>query len=461
MRTTTTTGVVAAAALAIGGLTLAPAQAAAPGGITVTGPTYPKPQAGDTEGWPFVSEVCGLGVQFTDATPGTDYEAWISPAATPGEEHALGLSGSIGYDSEGFGSADFDCGYWDEDHLVDGESYVVTIAQYSRRGSVVETGSLEVVYDEVDAPVDLWLASGGERLGDTMPTARPIDLAFEGTWEEGATFTTRVSVVPREVVDSDWDVDYDPFIDVLNRTTTGAPVTRFSLPHHLGGDYVFVSVRADKAGKAPVVVTFDDPFEVVTSPATSTVPSGWITSPGTKSGKAYVGSAVGVSAPSITHSGKVAEVKVHYQWYLDYKKIPGATQRTYVPPTQALGRNLTLAISFTAPGYRARTGEFGFGYVGQRSVPAGWIKAPAVKSGAPRVGRASSVSGPTLTPTAVSSGAKVHYQWFVNGQKVPGATSRSWTPTASTRGKTLTLGIAISKPTWKSLNQTVSFGRIG
>ncbi|NEN80174.1 hypothetical protein G3T38_20810, partial [Nocardioides zeae] len=48
-----------------------------------------------------------------------------------------------------------------------------------------------------------------------------------------------------------------------------------------------------------------------------------------------------------------------------------------------------------------------------------------------------------------------------NGQKVPGATSRSWTPPASTRGKTLTLGIAVSKPTWKSLNQTVSFGRIG
>ncbi|MDQ1105795.1 hypothetical protein QE364_002346 [Nocardioides zeae] len=456
MRTTTTTGVVAAAALAIGGLTLAPAQAAAPGGITISGPTYPTPQAEDTEWSPYVSETCGFEVTFKDATPAADYDATI--ASADGTE--LDLVWWVDYDSRGNGIVGIDCGY-DDVLLVDGETYLVTVQEYTARGAKGESTTAEIVYDEVDAPVDAWVAVDGVRAGDTLPTARAIDIAYEGAWEEGSTFTTRVSVVPREVVESDYEVDEDPFVDVLNRTVTGsAPVSRFSLPHHLGGDYVFVSVRADKAGKAPVYVTLD-PFEVVTSPPTSTVPSGWITSPGTKSGKAYVGSAVGVSAPTITHSGKVAEVKTYYQWFLDGKKIPGATKRTYVPPTQALGRQLTLGIQFSAPGYFARSGSFGFGTVGQRSVPAGWIKSPAVKSGAPRVGRASSVSGPTLTPTAVSSGAKVHYQWFVNGQKVPGATSRSWTPTASTRGTTLTLGIAVSKPTWKSLNQTVSFGRIG
>jgi hypothetical protein len=459
MRTTTTTGVVAVAALAFGGLATAPAQAAAPGDITISGPTYPKPQAGDTEWSPYVSETCGFEVTFEDATPAADYDVTVASAATPSTP--LDLVNWVEYDSEGFGAAGVDCGYGDE-VLVDGETYLVTVHEYSARGAKLGSTTSEIAYDEVGAPLDAWVAVDGQRAGDTLPTARAIDIAYEGAWEEGSTFTTRVSIVPREVVDSDWEVDEDPFVDVLNRTVTGsAPVSRFSLPHHLGGDYVFVSVRADKPGKAPVYVAFEEPFEIVTSPATSTVPSGWITSPGTKSGKAYVGSAVGVSAPTITHTGKVAEVKTYYQWFLDGKKIPGATKRTYVPSTQALGRQLTLGIQFSAPGYFARSGSFGFGTVGQRSVPAGWIKAPAVKSGAPRVGRVSSVSGPTLTPTAVSSGAKVHYQWFVDGQKVPGATSRSWTPTAATRGKTLTLGIAISKPTWKSLNQTVSFGRIG
>ncbi|NEN80588.1 hypothetical protein, partial [Nocardioides zeae] len=264
MRTTTTTGVVAAAALAIGGLTLAPAQAAAPGGITISGPTYPKPEAGDTEWSPYVSETCGFEVSFRDATPAADYDATIASATAPGTP--LDLVNWVDYDGRGNGAVGVDCGY-DDVFLVDGETYLVTVHEYSARGIEVGSTTSEIVYDEVGAPVDAWVAVDGVRAGDTLPTARAIDIAFEGAWEEGSTFTTRVSVVPHEVVDSDWEVDEDPFVDVLNRTVTGsAPVSRFSLPHHLGGDYVFVSVRADKPGKAPVVVTFEEPFEVVTSP---------------------------------------------------------------------------------------------------------------------------------------------------------------------------------------------------
>ncbi|NEN78247.1 hypothetical protein, partial [Nocardioides zeae] len=262
MRTTMTTAVVAAAGLAVGGLTLPPAQAA-PGDITISGPTYPGPGA-DTAGSPFVSMDCGLTVAFADATPSARYDASIALASAP--DVAVEVDQSVVWDEQGTGEASFDCGYRDEDHLLDGETYVVTVVELSARGAVVGEGTATVAYDEVDAPADIWLSSGGERLIDDLPTARPIDLTVEGAWEEGATVTTRVSRLPREVVDNDWEVDEDPFVDVLAQTTTGTPALRFSLPHHLGGDYVFVSVRADKPGKAPVVVTFEEPFEVVTSP---------------------------------------------------------------------------------------------------------------------------------------------------------------------------------------------------
>lgn len=456
MRTTTTTGVVAATALAVSGLTLAPAPAVVPDGITVTGPTYPEPQAGDATGSPFVSEVCGLTVAFADPTPGARYGASIALASTPGTE--VEVDSSIGWDQEGIGEATFDCGYIGEDHLVDGETYVVTVQEGGPGG---DRGQVTVVYDEVDAPLDLWLSAGGERLVDTVPTGVPVDFVREGAWEEGATVTTRVSMVRREVVEDDWQVDGDPFVDVLSQTTTSGAVPRFSLPHYFDGDYVFVSVRADKPGRAPVVVTFEDPFEVVASPGTTVVPAGWVPAPGTKAGTPYLGETVGVSAPTITPSGKRAEVATSYQWFLDGKKIPGATKRTYAPPVQTLGGRLTLGIQFTAPGYLPRNGSFNFGTVLQRAVPAAWVRSPAVRSGAPRVGRVSSVSGPTLTPSAVSAGTRVYFQWYVDGRKVPGATSRSYKPPASTRGATLTLAIAISKPAWKPLQQTVSFGRIG
>ena len=496
MRTIVRSGVVVAgtAALAASGLTLVGPAQADPAGLAITDIDYltvddiPE-EIPDEVFLPYVAPFCGVLLEFDDATPGSSYRLRLSPESAVDAEAYWDPEERVGY---GW----IDCGFGD-DVLVDGQTYTVTIEQLGIRGRVVESTSTEFTYDEVDSPVDARLEVAGRTVDEELPTGKPIDIAFDGAWEEGTTFHTRVVTVSEEDWDYwGWGFDSDfrtadrpavaaaaraaardedgvavvvvdgeetelPFDLVVDEVTTGAPVTRFVLPHTAGDSLAFVSIRAEKADRGSVYLGWDEPWWVVTSDPVAQFPSGWIKNAGRKSGAPVAGSSVGVTPAVLTHTGAVSGVKANYQWLLDGARIPGATKRTYVPPAQTVGRHLTLGIQLTAPGYFPRNGSFDFGRVGQRSVPAGWVAAPAIRSGAPRVGRVSSVTGPALTATAVSSGATVYYQWFADGAKVPGARAASWTPTAAYRGKNLTLGIAIAKPAWKSLHQTVSFGRIG
>ncbi len=493
MRTTVRAGAVVAgtAALAAGGLALVGPAQAEPSGLAITDVHYitmdDVPDDVPEELFlPYVAPFCGVALQFDDATPGSAYRVRLTPDP--------GVDAEVAWEPEeqaGYGY--IDCGQGDA-VLVDGQTYTITVDQLGIRGKVVESTSTELTYDEVDSPVDANLEVAGQRLVDEIPTGTPIDIAFDGAWEEGTTFHTRVATISADDAEEwgwGWGFDTDfrtadraavaaaardegnvaiivgeeewddlPFDLVVDSVTTGAPVTRFSLPHVAGGSFAFVSIRAEKADRGSVYVGWEEPFSVVTSDPVAPFPAAWVKDPGRKSGAAVAGTPVGVTPAVLTHTGAVSGVKANYQWFLDGKPVPGATKRTYTPPVQAVGRRLTLGIQLTAPGYFPRNGSFGFGTVGQRSVPAAWVVRPAVRSGAPRVGRVSSVTGPTLTATAVSSGATVYYQWYADGVAVAGARKASWTPTAAYRGKNLTLGIAIAKPAWKALHQTVAFGRV-
>lgn len=484
MRRIITTGVVAAgsAALVVSGTGFGTPAQAASSGITITDVSYAEAEDIDY-GYdlPFVDASCGFVVEFTDSTPGAFYEVALSPA--------VDVYTWADYDRRSrTGQAWVDCGYA-PDALVSGQTYTVTIQEYDSRERLVGSTTTEVAYQEVGAPTAARLEVGGVEAVDTLPTGVPIDIAYDGEWEPGTTFHTVVSSISPEDLEDDggyWfesfragadgrgalaresgsasasvvsDDDW-PFTTILSQTVTGnAPVSRFRIPHHLGGEIALVSIRAEKAGKAPVLVWFDE-IEIVTSAPTQQFPAAWVRTPGAKSGAAFAGTPVGVSAPSFTHTGTVAELRPYYQWYLDGAVIPGAKSRTYTPPANAIGRKLTLGIAFAAPGYLTRTGSFNFGTVGQRSVPAAWVRTPAVKSGTARAGSTVSVSAPVLTSTAVAQGTKVYYQWFLDGRAIPGAKSRTYTVTSAARGKTLTVGIAVAKPLWKPLNSTLSFGKV-
>ncbi|WZH52553.1 MAG: hypothetical protein PIR53_00790 [Nocardioides alkalitolerans] len=448
MRTTTRLGAVAATAagtLLLSGLgAVAPAQAAA--GLMIDTITYAPAYAESPS--PYVPLNCGVEIDFTDPTRGYDYDVEISPEVDVDVYLEADYDGGFFY---------VDCGDADSG-FQNGVTYAFTVVEYNDRGRITETASQSFTFNEVGAPVDAWVESGGQRVeGGTLPTGL-VDLRFEGEFEPGTSFLTLVRYSPT----TNFGAADEARNPVASRYVSSGsmPATQLSVPHNLGGGYVWISVRAQRAGRAPVVFAWE-PFRAITPPATQPVPASFVHHAGQKSGPATAGYGAAVTRVNFTETGESNGARPHYQWFLDGKKIPGATTDTYVPPVSTVGRRLTLGLQITAPGYLPRNGSFDFGVVGQRSVPAGWVKAPATKSGTARVGSTVAVSGPALTPTAVSSGAKTYYQWFLDGKKIPGATSRTYKVPAAAKGKTLTVGIAVTKTAWKPLNQTVGFGRVG
>jgi surface antigen len=158
-------------------------------------------------------------------------------------------------------------------------------------------------------------------------------------------------------------------------------------------------------------------------------------------------------APTVAGTPKVGEILAAslgtwsptptaylYQWRADGVDLAGATNATFVPSLAEQGKQISVAVTGKHVGYRR---------VSVVSAPTAAVTSAALTStaapvitGEPKVGSDLVASTGTWSPAPKSFG----YQWTADGTAVPGATSRTFTPSADLVGTTLAVLVTARKP---------------
>lgn len=121
-----------------------------------------------------------------------------------------------------------------------------------------------------------------------------------------------------------------------------------------------------------------------------------------------------------------------YRWRVDGNAISGATGRTYVVPGAYFGRDLSVSVTGSKPGFRSATHTSS-----SAEVQIGTLTSvtPTI-SGTVKVGR---------TLTAIrgvwTSGTSFKYRWYSNGVAISGATSKTYTISKYRKGKQISVRV--------------------
>ncbi|MEU4387308.1 S8 family serine peptidase [Promicromonospora sp. NPDC023805] len=296
---------------------------------------------------------------------------------------------------------DTSCGGTTDDNNVWGEGKLDVLAAFEQaQAAAFETTTVPTV-------------SGAE-----YKVGVPLTAAVEA-WSPVATFTYQ------------WRRD--------GRMIPGATKSTYTPLGDDAGAALTVTVLGSADGHLPTAVT-SEPTPVVQPTAIQA------TDP-TISGTVRVGSVLRALSGTWT-SG----TQFKYQWKANGTSISGATAFTYTPKATDRGRQLTVTITGSRPGYitASRTS-------GAKSVAYGvYSQATPRIDGAP----ASGYTVTAVVPPATPSASTTTYQWRVNGTSISGATASSYRIPSSWNGHKISVsvtrkGTGFTTKTVTSAQQTV------
>jgi surface antigen len=242
--------------------------------------------------------------------------------------------------------------------------------------------------------------AGTPRVGSTL-TASP------GTW-------TPTDVKPAY----QWLVGGTPVV--------GATSSSFAPRQADSGKAVAVKVTAAKTGYSAASAT-SAPVTVAGAPLTSTKAP-------TLSGTAQVGRTLTADPGGWSQTGATFA----YTWLAGGAVITGASGRTYELRASDVGKPITVKVTATRTGFSA-------GSATSKSTHA--VAMGTFSSSAPPAIAGTRAVGQTLTASTGTwnTSGTVLYQWFSGSTRIPGATSRTFVPTAAMLGTPMRVRVAMRR----------------
>ncbi|GAA2225081.1 hypothetical protein GCM10009851_05900 [Herbiconiux moechotypicola] len=246
-----------------------------------------------------------------------------------------------------------------------------------------------------------------------------------GTARVGATLTATTGTwSPAPTLRLQWNRDGAPI--------TGATGQSLTLGAADAGHRITVTVTASRAGYTTTTRTSAATPTVATRPFT-TAPTPAVT------GTAKVGSTLtakpGTWSPAATTTA--------FQWKRGGASIPGATASTYLLVGADAGTTVTVTVTVKRSGYTTTT---------RTSTPTAAIAKGTLTIATPTV-TGQALTGSTLTASPGTWGpapVSFTYAWYRGTAAIPGATAKSYTPTAADVGSTLSVRITGAKTGYSS-----------
>jgi hypothetical protein len=165
------------------------------------------------------------------------------------------------------------------------------------------------------------------------------------------------------------------------------------------------------------------------------------------------------AAPKVTGAAKVgqkltasvtyspADATASYQWLRNGVAISGATAASYTAVAADLGTTLSVRVSGAKSGYESHQATVTVG-----KVAAGTQK---VTGKAKATGKAKVGKKLTAVP-GKAAGAKVTYQWLLNGKVIKKATAKSLKLTKAFKGKKISVKVSYVRTGYTTVTQTSS-----
>lgn len=257
--------------------------------------------------------------------------------------------------------------------------------------------------------------TGTAQVGQTL-TADP------GTWTpSGVTFAYQWKANGTDIAGAD-DSTYVPVAGDVGKTIT-VRVTGSKAGHN----------PASATSSATAAVTAAPPGEVIANSAVPTV-----------SGTAQVGKTLTASTGTWTPGG----LAYAYAWKLGGVPVAGATSSSFLVPTTAVGKTVTVTVTASKTGLTPASAT---------SAPTSAVtaatftltKAPTIK-GKAKVGKSLKYKAGTISPAPTT----VTLQWLRNGKVIKGATAAKYKLKKKDKGKKISLQVTYTKVGYTTLVST-------
>ena len=148
---------------------------------------------------------------------------------------------------------------------------------------------------------------------------------------------------------------------------------------------------------------------------------------------------------------------VEIQWLRDGLVIADAVGNSYTLTSADVGHTISIAATGSAPGFIATTVNSANSIVANVAHPAAMTKAATPKIS----GKLKAAAAVKAVTAAWVKGAKISYQWLLDGKKIKGATSGSYKIAKTAKGHKLSLTVTQSAAGYATTSKTTKPAKVG